>query len=207
MYTLFIDYRKAFDTVKHESLVELLQSLDVDKSETRLLTNLYGKQTAAVWFGDDISEWLDIKQGVRQGCVASPHLFALYTEMIMRELDDMDGFRIGGTVVNNLRYADDTVIIAESEAQIQNPFLTAQSTQIKSVISVPTKDFIHHYPRALFDIPRVGAHFYDIPGSGRTFTTYPGRDALLRHTRVGTHFYDIPGSGRSLTTYPGRGAV
>ena len=79
--------------------------------------------------------------------------------------------------------------------KIQNPFLTAQSTQIKSVISVPIKDFIHHYPRALFnDIPMVGAHFYDIPGSGRTFTTYPGRDALLRHTRVGTHFYDIPGS-------------
>ena len=63
--------------------------------------------------------------------------------------------------------------------RIQNPFLTAQSTQIKSVISVPIKDFIHHYPRALFnDIPRVGAHFYDIPGSGRTFTTYPGRDAV-----------------------------
>ena len=47
----------------------------------------------------------------------------------------------------------------------QNPFLTAQSTQIKSVISVPMKDFIHHFPRALFNnIPRVGAQFYDIPG-------------------------------------------
>ena len=57
--------------------------------------------------------------------------------------------------------------------------LTAQSTQIKSVISVPIKDFIHHYPRALFnDIPRVGTYFYDIPGSGRTFTTYPGRGAV-----------------------------
>ena len=62
---------------------------------------------------------------------------------------------------------------------VQNLFLTAQSTQIKSVISVPIKDFIHHYPRALFnDIPRVGAYFYDIPGSGRTFTTYPGRGAV-----------------------------
>ena len=66
VYTCFIDYSKAFDTVNHESLVELLQSLDVDKSETRLLTNLYWKQTAAVRCGDDISEWLDIKQGVRQ---------------------------------------------------------------------------------------------------------------------------------------------
>ena len=82
--------------MKHESLVELIQSLD-----------------------DDISEWFDIKQGVRQGCVASPHLFALDTEMIMRELDDMDGFRIGITVVNNLRYADDTVIIAKSEEHLQ----------------------------------------------------------------------------------------
>ena len=63
--------------------------------------------------------------------------------------------------------------------KIQNPFLTAQSTQIKSVISVPIKDFIHHYPRALFnDIPRVGTHFNDIPGSGRTFTTYLGRGAV-----------------------------
>ena len=106
VYTYFIDYSKAFDTVKLESLVELLQSLDVVKSETRLLTS------------DNISEWLDIKQGVRQGCVASPHLFALYTEMIMRELDDMDGFRIGGTVVNDLRYADDAVIIAKSEEQL-----------------------------------------------------------------------------------------
>ena len=119
VYTCFIDYRKAFNTVKHESLVELLQSLDVDKSETRLLTNLYWKQTAAVKCGDDISEWLDIKQGVRQGCVASPHLFALYMEMIMKELDDMDGFRIGGTVVNNFRYADVSVIIAKSDEQLQ----------------------------------------------------------------------------------------
>ena len=59
------------------------------------------------------------QQGVRLGCVASPHLFALYTEMIMRELDDMDGFRIGGTVVINLRCADDTVIITESEQELQ----------------------------------------------------------------------------------------
>ena len=66
-----------------------------------------------------------------------------------------------------------------SWGQIQNLFLTAQSTQIKSVISVPINDFIHHYPMALFnDIPRVGAYFYDIPGSGRIFTTYPGRGAV-----------------------------
>ena len=112
-----IDYSKAFDTVKRDSLVELLQSPDVDDANTRLLTNLYRTQTAAVRCDKELSGWKSIKQGVRQGSVASPHLFALYTEMIMREIEDMEGFRIGGKVVSNLRYADDTVILAESELQ------------------------------------------------------------------------------------------
>ena len=119
VYVCFSDYSKAFDTVKHKLLVDLLQSLDVDQEELRLLISLYWNQRAAVSCDDDISVWTSIKQGVRQGCVASPHLFALYTEMIMRELGDMEGFRIGGIVVNNLRYADDTVIVAESEEQLQ----------------------------------------------------------------------------------------
>ena len=95
-----------------------------------------------------------------------------------------------------------------SRKLIQNLFLTAHSTQIKSVISVPIKDCIHHYPRALFnDIPRVGASFNDIPGSWRIFATFPGRGEVLRKPRVGATFYDIPRSGRSFTTYPGRGEV
>ena len=93
--------------------------------------------------------------------------------------------------------------------KIQNPFLTAQSTQIKSAISVPIKDFINHYHRALFyDIPRVGAYFYDIPRVGAYFYDIPRVGAYFYDIpRVGAYFYDIPGSGRSLTTYPGRGAV
>ncbi len=120
VYACFIDYSKAFDTVKHEPLVELLHNLDIDDKDTRLLTNLYWKQQAAVRHNGEISDWMQIEQGVRQGCVASPHLFALYTEMIMRNIDGMDGFRVGGTVVNNLRYADDTVILAESQLQLQS---------------------------------------------------------------------------------------
>ena len=84
VYICFINYSKASDTVKHDLLVELLQSLDVDDADTQLLTNLYWTQTAAVRCDKDLSEWMSIKQEVRQGCVASPHLFALYTEMIMR---------------------------------------------------------------------------------------------------------------------------
>ena len=60
-----------------------------------------------------------IKQGVCQGCVASPQLCAMYTKIIMISLDDKEGFRIGGRVINNHRYADDTVILAETEHELQ----------------------------------------------------------------------------------------
>ena len=85
---------------------------------------------------------MSIKQGVRQGCVASPHLFALHTDMIMREIEDMEGFRIGGKFVNNLRYADDTVILAESEEQLQqliNPVVT--ESELKGLYLNSTKSF------------------------------------------------------------------
>ena len=63
----------------------------------------------------DLSESINIKQGVIQGYVVSPDLFALYTEMIMRGIEGKGCVRIGGNVINKLRYADDTVIIAETE--------------------------------------------------------------------------------------------
>ena len=149
VYTCFIDYSKAFDTVKHDSLVELLQSLDVDDADTRLLTNLYWTQTAAVRCDKDLSEWMSIKQGVRQGCVASPHLFALYTEMIMREIEDMGGFRIGGKVVNNIRYADDTVILAESEQQLQQLINTVVTeSELKGLYLNSTKSFTMVFSKA-----------------------------------------------------------
>ena len=142
VYNCFIDYSKAFDTVNHDSLVELLQSLDVDDSDTRLLTNLYWTQTAAVRCDKDLSDWMSSKQGVRQGCVASPHLFALYTKIIMREIEDMEGFRFGGKVVNNIRYADVTVILGESEQQLQQLINTViTESELKGLYLNSTKSF------------------------------------------------------------------
>ena len=94
VYVCFIDYSKAFDTEKHEPLIELLQSLDIDPQDVKLLANLYWNQQAR--HNGEISESISIKQGVRQGCVTSPHLFVLYTEMIMRSIDDRDGIKMGG---------------------------------------------------------------------------------------------------------------
>ena len=111
LYACFIDYSKAFDKVRHEPLIDLLRAIDVDSHDVQLLANLFWKQKAAVRHNGEISGWMSIKKGVRQGCVASPHLFAMYTEIIMIILEDKGGFRIGGRVINNLRYTDDTVIL------------------------------------------------------------------------------------------------
>ena len=118
VYACFIDYSKAFDTVKHKQLIEMLQNLAINNKDTRLLTNLYWNQQEVVRCNNEIGKWMNIKQGVRQGCVTSPHLIILYTEKIIPNNDGMEGFRVEGTVIHNLRYADDMVIIAESEEQL-----------------------------------------------------------------------------------------
>ena len=120
IYICFIDYSKAFDKVQHVTLFEILQELDVNGKDLELLKNLYWQQQASVCIGQDMSDWVNIARGVRQGCVLSPALFSLYTEMVMRKISHIDGLSIGGLNVNNIRYADDTAIVADSEEQLQS---------------------------------------------------------------------------------------
>ena len=128
----------------------------------KLLISLYWNQTAAVRCYDDISAWMSIKQGVRQGCVASPHLFALYTEIIMRELGDMEGFRIGGTVVSNLRYTDDTVIVAVSEEQLQRLInVVVVKNEVKGLHLNSTRSFSMVFSKS---ITTPTCHI-DVPGN------------------------------------------
>ena len=68
----------------------MFQNLDIKDKDTRLLTSLYWNQHAAVRCNGEIGKWINIKQGVRQGCVASPNLFIFYMEMIKRNIDDID---------------------------------------------------------------------------------------------------------------------
>ena len=109
IYTRTYYYSKTFDTVKHEPLVEMLQNLEIADNDTSLLTNLYWYQQATVRCNGEIGKWINIKQGMRQCCVASPHLIILYTEMIMRNIHGMEGFRVRPTVINYLKC--DTAII------------------------------------------------------------------------------------------------
>jgi len=119
LYLVFIDYKKAFDRVKHTHLLEMLDNIGIDDKELRLVQNLYFDQLAAIRVNEVTSKWTPIKKGVRQGCVMSPDLFSLYSEIILRAIEDVPGVRIGGKNLNNLRYADDTVLIADTEEKLQ----------------------------------------------------------------------------------------
>ena len=89
---------------------------------TCLLRNLYAGQEATVRTGHRTTDWLQIGKGVRQGCILSPCLFNLHAEYIMRNsgLDEAQaGIKIAGRNINNLRYADDTTFMAESEEELK----------------------------------------------------------------------------------------
>jgi len=97
----------------------MLESLDLGGQDVELRKNLYWDQQASVRLNGIMSDYVEIMRGVRQGCVLSPDLFSLYTEMIMRHIKDLDGIRVGGVNINNLRYADDTAMIADDEQKLQ----------------------------------------------------------------------------------------
>ena len=121
IYLCFIDYEKAFDRVLHDRLTSILIDIGLNGKDIRVIPNLYWNQRAAVRVEGEESDDIVIKRGVRQGCILSPTLFNLYSEAIISEaLTDLDcGIKVNGRVINNLRYADDTVLIASTESDLQ----------------------------------------------------------------------------------------
>ena len=130
LYACFIDYSKAFDTVNHEQLISSLSGTEVDDNEIAVKAHLYWQQITRIRNGSDLTEPVEIKRGVRQGCVLSPVMFNLYTEHIFRKTNHIPGVKINGLNINNLRYADDTVLIAEDEASLQD-LVTAVKDEIE----------------------------------------------------------------------------
>ena len=91
---------------------------------TCLLRNLYADQEATVRTGHGTTDWFQIGKGIRQGCILSPCLFNLYAECIMRNAgleEAQAGIKTAGRNINNLRYADDTTLMAESERGSKKP--------------------------------------------------------------------------------------
>ena len=123
IYFCFIDYAKAFDCVDHNKLWKILKEMGLSDHLTCLLRNLYAGQEATFRTGHRTTDWFQIRKGVRQGCILSPCLFNLYAEYIMRHagLEETQArIKSAGRNINNLRYADDTTLMAESEEELKS---------------------------------------------------------------------------------------
>jgi len=122
LYMCFVDFKKAFDCVSHEQLWLSMVEMGYPAHIINLITELYRKQTAKVKIAGILSSEFRIRRGVRQGCVISPTLFNILSEMVMREAlkGYKGGIHVGGRRITNLRYADDIVLMASTEAELQD---------------------------------------------------------------------------------------
>ena len=122
IYFCFIDYAKAFDCVDHNKLWKILKEMGIPDHLTCLLRNVYAGQEATVRTRHETTDWFKTGKGVYQGCILSPCL-NLYAEYIMpnARLDEAQAvIKIAGRNINNLRYADDTTLMAESEEELKS---------------------------------------------------------------------------------------
>ena len=109
--------------VNHNKLWKILKEMGIPDHLICLLRNLYAGQEATVRTGHGTADWFQIGKGVRQGCILSPCLFNFYAEYIMRNTgleEARAGIKIAGRNINNLRYADDTTLMAESEEELKS---------------------------------------------------------------------------------------
>ena len=123
IYFSFIDSAKSFDCVDHNKLENSERDGNTRPPELPLEKNLYAGQEATVRAGQGTTDWFQIGKGVRQGCILSPYLFNLYAEYIMRNTgleETQAGIKIAGRNINNLRYADDTTLMAQSEKELKS---------------------------------------------------------------------------------------
>ena len=105
-------------------MLKILREMGIPDHLTCLLRNLYAGQEATVRTGHGTTDWFQIEKGVRQGCVLSPCLFNLYAEYIMKNagLEEVQArIKIARRNINNLRYADDTTLMAENEKELKEP--------------------------------------------------------------------------------------
>jgi hypothetical protein len=121
VYICFVDYEKAFDRVNWKKLMNILRRIGVDYRDRRLIGNLYMGQTVMIRIEGENSEPGVLGRGVRQGCPLSPLLFNIYAEELIREAlsKSSEGIKVGGKLINALRFADDQAIIAGTNEGLQ----------------------------------------------------------------------------------------
>ena len=121
-----MDYTKAFDSVENQQLWTVMREMGFPKRIVLLIEELYSEQQSAVRIDSGTTDWFSVSKGVRQGCIMSPQLFSVYTESIMREVEEeqnnseYDELSVGGTKITELRYADDTALFSTTPEGLNN---------------------------------------------------------------------------------------
>ena len=126
---------------------------------TCLLGNPYAGQEAAVRTRHGKTDWLKIKKGVRQGCILSPCLFNLHADCIMRNAgleETQAGIKIAGKTINNLRYADDTTLMAESEEELKSLVMNVKEESEKVGLKLNIQKLNHGFGSHHFMANRWG---------------------------------------------------
>ena len=142
MYFCFLDYAEAFDCVDHNILWKILEETGTPDHLTCLLRNLYAGQEATVRGGHGTTAWFQISKGVCQGCILCPDSLNFYAEYNMRNAgleETQAGIKIAGRNINNLRYADDTTLMAESEEELKSLLMKVKEKSEKHGLKLNMK--------------------------------------------------------------------
>uniref|UniRef100_A0AC11EB88 Uncharacterized protein n=6 Tax=Ovis aries TaxID=9940 RepID=A0AC11EB88_SHEEP len=124
---------------------------------TCLLRNLYADQEATVRTGHGTTDWFQIRKGVRQGCILPPFLFNFYAEYIMRNAgleETQAGIKIAGRNINNLRYIDDTSLMAKSEEELKSLLMKVkeESEEIGLKLNIQKTKIMASSPNSSWEI-------------------------------------------------------
>ena len=131
---LLLDYMKVFNSVENNKLWKILKEMGIADHLTCLLRNLDAGQEAIVRILHGTTDWFQIGKEVQQGCILLPCLFNFYAEYIMRNAgleEAQAGIKIAQRNINNLRYADDTTLTAESEEELKSPLMRVKEESEK----------------------------------------------------------------------------
>ena len=154
IFMCFVDYAKAFDRIEHNKMMHFLDARSLDDKDLRLIQTLYYQQYAAIRVKSKLSEMVPIKRGV-----LSPDLFSLYHEIIIRSLADGKWVSIGGHNIINLRYANDNVLLAHTEIDLDTlDELNVRSKHLGMEINSKKTEVMTFTKKAYIDAPQCNVY-------------------------------------------------